>query len=62
VRHKDDVGEGFVAFTGSAREVVEDALAKRERRVEEVGVGFREEVGRVVAREGRVLKTLVGKI
>jgi hypothetical protein len=62
VRHKDDVGEGFVAFRGSAREVVEDALGKRERRVVEVGVGSREEVARVVAREGRVLRTLVGKI
>jgi hypothetical protein len=62
VRHKDDVGEGFCAFGRSAREVVEDALGKRERRVEEVGVGSREDVARVVAREGRVLKALVGKI
>jgi hypothetical protein len=55
VRHRDDV-EGFHAFPGSAREVIYDALAMRERRVAEVGVGSREEVGRVVAREGRASK------
>jgi len=51
-----------VAFKGSAREVVADAMAKRERRLEEVAAGSREEVGRAVAREGRALKVLVGKI
>jgi hypothetical protein len=37
-------------------------LAKRERVVEEMDVEPREEVGRVVVREGQVLKTLFGKI
>jgi hypothetical protein len=62
VQHKDDAGEGFQAFTGSVRMVIDDALVKREGKVDEVGDGSRKKMKRVVVREGRVLKALMGKI
>lgn len=49
-------------FTGSALEVVEKAVARRETRVEGITGSGRGEVERIVRREGRILRTLVGRI
>ena len=49
-------------FKGSARKVVDDVLARWEMRVKEVGGAAKEELGHLVAREGRVLKALVERI
>jgi len=62
VRHKDDAGKGFMEFKGSARKVVDDVLARWEMGVKEVGGAAKEELGHLVAREGRVLKALVERI
>ena len=62
LRHKEDAGKGFMEFNGSAREVVDDVLATWEKMVKEVGGAAREELGHLVARERRALKTLVRKV
>jgi len=49
-------------FKGSATEVVDDVLATWEKMVKEVGGAAREELGHLVARERRALKTLVRKV
>jgi len=56
--------QGFSSegFRGSPSDVVNEALARRKKRLEGYTGSLRQELNRVIRREGQILKTLVLKI
>jgi len=63
VVHKTaEQGFSSEAFRGSPSDVVKEALARRKKRLDGYTGSLRQELDRVVRREGQILKTLVLKI